>query len=558
MPTLITKHIADATAWAAATGYSVGNYVKNDGGKIYICTDGGTSAGSGGPTGTGAGITDNDITWDWVVTPDYNTIADWNAAITTNLVTADEEWLGLLYNSKEFLITANQPVGVGKTVDATRKITLKPATGHGFAEHPDVLTNPIKYDQSKGVGIRTATTSIVMMNVAGSSTVVEGVQFYKDATDGFSPISLATATQLKNFIFESRGGGCISANAASVKCINGIAIDRSSLGHSGFACSTGTFANCTAVRPSDLTSGGTGFLRITSTTPLGKNCASFGFPTGFQNHASWSASSGYNATDVADAPGSNNLTSLTYADQFVSTANATRDFRLKAGNDLVAGTRDQTNTNDLDIFYDARSTTTPTIGAQEYVADTVLNLGNTSLALSGTLGLTATDLVFNDLTGVLLLYHEVWDGELDYDVTWTQETPVLVELGSSTLAVTGVLGLSGDVLFQDETDQFSLEAAPILGLVGTLGLTGSIAFITSAPIDIDLGGVTLNLTGTLGISGDVAFEVDVGTPHFLGSTTLDIVGSLGFSSPTFRFPGAEVWDPQDPPSVNRWTEETPI
>lgn len=558
MPTLITKHIADANAWVAATVYAAGAYVKNDGGKIYVCTVGGTSAGSGGPTGTGSGITDNTVTWNWLVTPDYNTIADWNTAITTNLVTADEEWLGLLYNSKEYLITANQPVGVGKTVDATRKITLRPASGHSFIDHPDVLTNPIKYDQSKGVGIRTATSSIVMMTVAGSSTVVEKIQFYKDATDGFSPISLGTATQLKNFIFESRGGGCVTANAASYKCINGIAIDRSSLGHSGFACSTGTLANCTAVRPSDLTSGGTGFLRITSTTPLAKNCASFGFPTGFQNHASWSASSTHNATDAADAPGSNNLTGLTYADQFVSTANATRDFRLKAGNDLVAGTRDQTNTNDLDIFNAARSTTTPTIGAQEYIADTVLNLGNTSLALSGTLGLTATDLVFNDLAGVLLLYHEVWDGELDYDLTWTQEEVVLVELGDTSLALSGTLGLTGDVAFQDETDQFSLDALPRLGLVGTLSLTGAIGFVVSAPVTVALGSTSLALTGTLGLDGDVEFNLDAGTPHFLGSVTLDITGSIGVSSPTFRYPGAEVWSPQPAPGGDRWTEESPI
>lgn len=54
-----------ASAWQAATAYSVGNYVLNDTDKIYVCVSAGTSAGSGGPTGTSTGITDNTVTWDY-------------------------------------------------------------------------------------------------------------------------------------------------------------------------------------------------------------------------------------------------------------------------------------------------------------------------------------------------------------------------------------------------------------------------------------------------------------------------------------------------------------
>lgn len=50
--------------WTANTAYVLGNYVNN-GGQIYVCAVGGTSAGSGGPTGTGAGIIDNTVTWNW-------------------------------------------------------------------------------------------------------------------------------------------------------------------------------------------------------------------------------------------------------------------------------------------------------------------------------------------------------------------------------------------------------------------------------------------------------------------------------------------------------------
>ncbi len=54
--------LAAATAWAGATAYALGAIATN-GGKIYRCSTAGTSAASGGPTGTGSAITDNTVTW---------------------------------------------------------------------------------------------------------------------------------------------------------------------------------------------------------------------------------------------------------------------------------------------------------------------------------------------------------------------------------------------------------------------------------------------------------------------------------------------------------------
>lgn len=56
-----------APAWVAATAYVVGDLVLNDSGtRVYECATAGTSAGSGGPTGTGAGISDGTCVWDFV------------------------------------------------------------------------------------------------------------------------------------------------------------------------------------------------------------------------------------------------------------------------------------------------------------------------------------------------------------------------------------------------------------------------------------------------------------------------------------------------------------
>ena len=53
-----------APAWVALTAYTVGQY-RTNGANQYKCTAAGTSASSGGPTGTGSGITDGSVTWDY-------------------------------------------------------------------------------------------------------------------------------------------------------------------------------------------------------------------------------------------------------------------------------------------------------------------------------------------------------------------------------------------------------------------------------------------------------------------------------------------------------------
>jgi hypothetical protein len=50
--------------WALSTAYAVSQKVQH-GSNIYVCTVAGTSASSGGPTGTGTGITDGSCTWNF-------------------------------------------------------------------------------------------------------------------------------------------------------------------------------------------------------------------------------------------------------------------------------------------------------------------------------------------------------------------------------------------------------------------------------------------------------------------------------------------------------------
>lgn len=56
-------------AWIAATAYAAGAAVRNSG-NLYVCTSAGTSAASGGPSGTGSAITDDTAVWKHVASSD--------------------------------------------------------------------------------------------------------------------------------------------------------------------------------------------------------------------------------------------------------------------------------------------------------------------------------------------------------------------------------------------------------------------------------------------------------------------------------------------------------
>ena len=105
LPTMvetITVLSGGSAVWVATTGYVAGNRAVNSG-NVYVCTVPGTSAGSGGPSGTGSGIVDGGVTWSFdhqntgkvytvtvnSTTKSYTTLAaDTNTLIATGLATA--------------------------------------------------------------------------------------------------------------------------------------------------------------------------------------------------------------------------------------------------------------------------------------------------------------------------------------------------------------------------------------------------------------------------------------------------------------------------------------
>lgn len=312
---------------------------------------------------------------------DYSTLTAALAALPSNLVTADQAWVFELYNDSEFTENINL---TGVTTDATRNITIRAASGQGFRNHANKLTNALRYNQSFGVGFSVPgafTDSAIKIGV--NNVIVDGIQFHHTANGSATQdIVRITANNVvvKNCLMQNSGAlavsnclGRVVSGTTGSGFINCIGIERSSAepDRIGFGLeSTDCFAiNCGALRSVAGTNNRPAFSRDYG-TPLIRNCWSLGYPR-FGRDTTGAAGSGYNATDNASGttPGTNNIYNLTAANQVQSLTQNSEDARVKSGSAFInAGTRDQTYTGDLDIVNTARSTTTPTIGPWEFSA----------------------------------------------------------------------------------------------------------------------------------------------------------------------------------------------
>jgi hypothetical protein len=71
--------VAEATDWVAFTAYGVGVTRKN-GANLYVSTIAGTSAASGGPTGTTGNITDGTVVWRFLCSSTFVNLSGWTYA----------------------------------------------------------------------------------------------------------------------------------------------------------------------------------------------------------------------------------------------------------------------------------------------------------------------------------------------------------------------------------------------------------------------------------------------------------------------------------------------
>lgn len=303
---------------------------------------------------------------------DYATFA-LHASYLDGLNTLSAAEIGEVYNDGEFTVAGNIVTYTGFVASSTNTVTIQPASGQGFKDHASAASNPLTYDQTKGVGLKCTSGYSQGVLVQVDHVKIKGLQIIY--TSGSFGRAFDNGTGALNGVLLD---GCIIEKAASTSgsiarlrsgtMQNCLLIQRQSGGGNGLEVDyafTVTLLNNTIVRPTGLTASGSAITAVNGTTTV-KNCAGFGF-TNFVNNSSLYTGSN-NASDVTIGFGSSNQASLTYADQFEDVANAGGvDFRAKSGATLLDnGTN--TGTPSTDIIGQSISNTTRDIGAWEFQA----------------------------------------------------------------------------------------------------------------------------------------------------------------------------------------------
>jgi len=322
---------------------------------------------------------------------DYGDFNAFSSAVPANLVTADEQWIAEVYATHgELVFTSSQAI-TGKTTDATRNIIVRAASGQGFADHANKLTNALRYNASNGAALKMTTHSWGTAFDFKSVSRTEGLQFLYTGPGPEDVLDVDSNTVF-GCIVDSAINGYQYGIVRALRFINSIAVARSRSGYSEYILRDSYGGSNARISGSVLIALGGTYTGIGQENGggLGYSSAIFGCATAFSNLGTSGSYTFSNcATNLAALSGTGNLTSLTGSDQFENTTSGALDLRAKSSGSLdAAGVRDQIYTNDIDILAQARSTSTPTIGAFEYgagggEATTTVNCTTTTPAFSG-------------------------------------------------------------------------------------------------------------------------------------------------------------------------------
>lgn len=299
--------------------------------------------------------------------------AAWNALPAT----LGDDYIFELYADSEFTGGLSTPASA-KTMSG-RTVTIRPATGQGFRDHANRLTNPLRYNASNGVGIAAAAWMSHVIDIDVPGIILDGLQIRNTDSGaggavGARQSSLSTTLTVRNCILEASGTdrNVIEADYPVLTATNNVIVQRNA-GGTGLKMNAGGSAKGnTIVYVGAGTSSGMG-LRVEWNQATAADNAVFGFTTAFgtANGGTYHSSSDYNATDqaaIGTGVGTHNLTSLTFGDQFEAGRGTigSEDLRVKAGASLIgAGITDGALT--LDIVGQTRANP-PTIGAWEFAA----------------------------------------------------------------------------------------------------------------------------------------------------------------------------------------------
>lgn len=303
---------------------------------------------------------------------DYSTLQAWEDACPANLVTSDQIWRGECYNDSQFTGTLNIS---GVTTDATRYIELTTATGQSFQDDAGVRSLPLRYDQSKGVGVSTTTAFTAAIESSVDYTRISKLQITSSGTHANALYFRAQNGVAENCIIY--GSTSLTNNVQlglSATLKNSVIYGVAETGVT-FESNNAQLLGCTLVKPG---AAGTASALNAFTHTSGNivaNCAIFNYNTTV-NVAGRFSNLDYCVTDLA-SPGvaseTGSLFSKTFSSQFENvTSTGAADWRVKAGADLLgAGLPSYTGMLAADITGLTRANPS-TIGAWEASASVTL------------------------------------------------------------------------------------------------------------------------------------------------------------------------------------------
>ncbi len=282
----------------------------------------------------------------------YSTLAAWQSSLPANLVTDGNSYEGDCYKDSEFTSASTLCTITGHTTDATHTITLTTGAGQSFRDNANAQTNALRYNASNGVGIRVTGAYVNGITINNNNVFVKGLQVAATNTSSAAAAiqgGVFTGLTIDDCILEAAGSdGVLRVSTSSLLLRNTLLVERASSQAQIFFSDAGTPGSiyfCTFVVPSDKTAASHALSSAYGTLTV-KSSAFFGC-TAVQTGGSTFAFTTC-MTSVASPP-AGVTGGKTYANQFVTTTDAARDFREKTGADLHgAGTADSTNgANDI-------------------------------------------------------------------------------------------------------------------------------------------------------------------------------------------------------------------
>jgi hypothetical protein len=268
----------------------------------------------------------------------YSTMAGWEADAPSHLVSANVVWQGQLLNETFTASSGNSLLTMaGSIADATRYKELTCAPGASFMDHPNKATNPLRVNPAVGATITGGVfygNGIITMEEGFSR--VRGLQIQTTSTNNSMCLRMGRASDC---ILESSSLDSIQGTGIWFNCreANNVVFICRRNAADGALCvfeSAAVVRNCTFVVPSDLTPAAR-FIRNSYGSGLTfQNCAFFGATSMINNAGSTVWTNCF--TSLASPP--SGCTTVAYdtttGSGFVSTADASRDFRIKESSAL--------------------------------------------------------------------------------------------------------------------------------------------------------------------------------------------------------------------------------